>query len=564
MRVRTDRGERDVLLGSRTVVDGELTVIDWQQAPLAEVFFREQAGDAYAIDVGGRDVAGTLLDRRLLRIEEGALVGLTAVEAAREVLPGRAIRGGASRAPITVDDLDPLQRAAVELPRRRSLCVRGPAGVGKTVVALHRLAHLTREAARDGRPMKALVLVPSEGLRRLCLRLWDRIGGEGLPEMATVDDWIAARARRAFPGLPSRTSRNASAAVIRLKRHPAVRQVLAELGSGRPRRRDLLQLWGDRPRLERIVAAAGGALGDSSIDGAILHTRAQFTATTEEEYAHVDADRLVTVDRRAIDDGTPMEDAGTLDAEDCPVLLELAAARKLRPKLPRYHAIALDEVQLLAPMELAAIARARAPGGTIIASGDSRQQTDDSAWFAGFAAAMDELGATDHADVELIHNYRSAPAIAELVENVIDARPSEPDPSWVVTSSFPTACHQTSALIEVLGALVDRDPTMTIGVIARDADRARTAAARLARGLDLSLVLDGEFTFEPGVVVTSVAEAQGLELDVVVVPDASRAVYPDATDARRALYVAGSRAIDWLWITSVGPLTPLLCYPLPP
>jgi len=55
-------------------------------------------------------------------------------------------------------------------------------------------------------------------------------------------------------------------------------------------------------------------------------------------------------------------------------------------------------------------------------------------------------------------------------------------------------------------------------------------------------VLDGEVTFEPGVVVTSVAEAQGLELDVVVVPDTSRAVYPDAVAARRALYVAGSRA----------------------
>jgi len=47
-------------------------------------------------------------------VRGGALVGLAVVEAARDVLPRRAIRGGASRAPITVDDLDPLQRAAVE------------------------------------------------------------------------------------------------------------------------------------------------------------------------------------------------------------------------------------------------------------------------------------------------------------------------------------------------------------------------------------------------------------------------------------------------------------------
>jgi DNA helicase-2/ATP-dependent DNA helicase PcrA len=60
------------------------------------------------------------------------------------------------------------------------------------------------------------------------------------------------------------------------------------------------------------------------------------------------------------------------------------------------------------------------------------------------------------------------------------------------------------------------------------------------------------------VVVTSVAEAQGLEFDVVVVPDASSTAYPDTPTARRALYVAMTRAVDWLWLTTVGSWSPML------
>ncbi len=88
-----------------------------------------------------------------------------------------------------------------------------------------------------------------------------------------------------------------------------------------------------------------------------------------------------------------MEDAHTFDAEDVPVLFELVrrGALPIADKLPFYDHIVVDEAQLRAPLELAAIGDALAPGGTITLAGDHRQATDETAYFAGWAAARAEV-----------------------------------------------------------------------------------------------------------------------------------------------------------------------------
>ncbi len=482
LRLATGGRVRDVLLANRGLVARDLTVVDWRASPLAEVFFRHREGDNYEIEAGDRELTGRVLARSLLRIERGR------VDIVRPGahLPGRPVRGGAGRAPITIDDLDADQRAAVLKPDPASVLVRGAAGVGKTLVALHRAAHLAlRAAARGDVQWRAVALVPSEGLRRLWLILWDRLG-EGALEVATFDDWIAARARAAFRHLPARLSQNASASLIRLKRHPAVASVLPDLiaarGRARTGRPDLLHLWGDKRLLERVLTAAGGELGARAVGDSMLHTRIQFTDTTEKEYRHVDADRLVTVDGRAIDDGTPMEDAGSLDVEDCAVLLELARLRGQPPRLERYDHIILDEAQLLAPLELDAVRAALRPGGRVTVAGDERQVSDDSAWFAGWDASLARLGVADADRTELAHNYRSAPPIARAAEALAAGLPVEADAAHLTTTRFAGDFYQAYALCEALDALSAAD--LTIGVIARDADGARRVHRALSLGLD--------------------------------------------------------------------------------
>ncbi len=587
----TERGRRELLLGPRTQLEGGVPVLDWRTAPLAEPFFRHGPGEAYELPTGAE---GRVIERWLVVGRGGleALIGDDRVvtrggerpaarpgpaparelERASGEPAGEDARDGIVRGRLPV--LDPEQQAAVDLAADTSLVLDGEAGVGKTLVALYRVAALERRAEARSRRFRAVVLVPTEGLRRLVRVLAERLGIRRL-ELALVEDWLAERARRAFAGLPARRSEGATAAVIALKRHPAVRAVLDDFLGWKPPRgveRDdklprsrmrLYHLFGDRDRLARVVEASGGALPERAIAQVMQHTRTQFEATTERAHRHVDADRLVALDGRALDAGTPTQDAGTVDAEDLPVLFELMRRGALpEVELDRYDHIVVDEAQLRSPLELAAIGDALAPAGTVTLAGDHRQATDESAWFAGWEAARAELRRPRWAHATLAITYRSVPAIGAFARAIVAGAarvPPEPPPDPAVwATACPGTLAQAAMLCWHLDALIAREPWRQICVVARTPEHARRLHAELSRGLDPVLVLDGDFRFEPGIVVTTGAAVSGLEFDCVAIPDLTPGFYPAAPELARALYVAATRARDWLWLLTPEAWSPLV------
>ena len=566
--VETDRGPRTYLLGPRTAMDVTPPMLDWRTAPLAEAFFRAAPGEPYEVETAGRVQEGKVTERWI--VGRHRMIGDTEVVTAdgRSEVPRPAPRPG----PVPVREalvvLDPEQQRAVDLPGDTSLVVDGEAGVGKTLVALYRVASLERRARAHSRRFRALVLVPTEGLRRLCRLLADRLQIEKL-EIAVLDDWLIDRAHKTFPGLPKRTSEGATAQVIALKRHPAVRGVLGDFIGWKPpkdaddklprSRMRLLHLWGDHDRLQRIIDASG--LPARAIAATQKHTRIQFETTTEKQFSHVDADRLVALDGRKLDAGTTMEDAHTFDAEDVPVLFEMVRRGVLpQPKsgdLPQYDHIVMDEAQLRAPMELAAIGDALAKHGTITLAGDHRQATDETAYFAGWDAAKREVRAQRWADITLAVTYRSVPAIADFARTFLlpEDPPAEPA---VWASQYDGTLAQAAQLCWQLDALLTRDPWRQICVIARTPEHARRLHAELGRGLDPVLVLDGDFRFEPGIVVTTAAAVSGLEFDAVIVPDLNASFWPSSPELARSLYVAATRARDWLWVLTPDSWSPLV------
>ena len=577
--VTTERGDRTYLLGPRTQVDAAAVMLDWRTAPLAEAFFRYRPGEPYEIEAGDKTASGRVVARWVIAQHGDVLVGED------RVIDRTSVRATPRPQPVPTPPvdrtvlpvLDPEQQAVVDLPADTSLVIDGEAGVGKTLVALFRIASLEQRARAASRRFRALVLVPTVGLRRLVRILADRLA-IGRLEIAVVDDWLIERARAAFPGLPRRISEDAGAQVIALKRHPAVRIALDDFVGWKPPRTDdklarsrvrLLHLFGDQDRLERIVAASAGALPQRAVAQVMAHTRIQFETATEKAFAHVDADRLVALDGRRLDAGTPMNDVHTFDAEDVPVLFELARRRALpAAELPVYDHIVVDEAQLRAPMELAAIGDALAPHGTVTLAGDHRQATDETAWFAGWPVARAELGRRRWAEATLAITYRSVAAISTFARAISDGAtgvgrgpvvPAEPpaDPA-VWASRCAGALGQAAALCWHLDQLITRDPWREICVIARTPEHARRLAAELSRGLDPSLVLDGDFQFRPGVVVTTAAAVSGLEFDTVVIPDLTPAFYPATPELARALYVAATRARDWLWILTPETWSPLV------
>jgi len=525
--------------------------------------------------------------------------------------------------------LDAQQRALLDREAHAPLVVLGSAGCGKTTVALHRVAMLCKKGFAPGR---VLVLVPEPGLRRLSERILADLGVEGVlvstfddwirGEARRVFPWLPAREAPDPPFAASRLKRHPALfasidalldditretagrmdrllaargsirAALEARREPilADRLDLAEkalAGSVPDSRRRLIaegfreerrklarvkvdhrRLVGDRALLDSAVQASAGELSASLVAQVTEHTNRQLDEPSEVRFAHVNADRLVTLDGRSLDDGTPEAAAGTVDVEDYAILFELLWRKTGRSgtragELSRYAHIVLDEAQELAPIELKVIGRAVEKGGSITVAGDAAQRIDKTGHFASWEAVMEALG-VQSTPALLETAYRSPRPILEFAHAVLGPQAPEVMPraakegAKVVRTVVPSEGHAAAVLCEALRRLRDREPEAQIAVIAREAGPARALHEALSRALHVRLVLDGDFSFGPGVDVTEVAQVKGLEFDHVIVPDATAAVYPDTPENRRMLHVAATRASRRLWVVSPGVPSPIL------
>ncbi len=341
-------------------------------------------------------------------------------------------------------------------------------------------------------------------------------------------------------------------------------------------RRKLDRMVGDRQRLlldrallMKAVERSDGELDAGMVDAVIAHTAAQVSTTTEEAFADVDPERMATLDHRAIDDGTPTEAAGTIDAEDYALLFELlrlktGSMKTGKNKFPRYTHLVVDEAQDLAPVELTVLGNALRDDGSVTVAGDQAQQIDPSVVFTGWDPVLAHLGVEKSSPIELRTSYRCPRPIATFGQHVLGPL-APPDPpsaaregAEVVQAHFPNEGHAAIFLTDALADLIKREPHAGVAVIARNPDSARRMHGALTQSLRAHLVLDGEFEFGPGIHVTDVSQVKGLEFDYVVLPDVSTNHYPDQDDARRALHVAATRAVYQLCVQSSGKRSGLL------
>ncbi len=585
LRLQTAGHLLDVLIGGTTRINPGVSTLDWKTAPLAEVFFAYGEGEDYEIEIGDRALGGRLIQKNVLTWKGEALVRLecsegTAVATGQgwEMLadpghPRLKSRAPAARLPFRSPlavDLDPAQQKIVDLPADVQTLILGEAGFGKTTVALHRLLALKAQAPEG---FRAAVMVPTHGLRRLTQLMLERKGERDI-EVWTYDQWALAAARKAFPDLPHRESQSTSAEVIQFKRHGAIEGVLADFAQEHPSpaqdedrphrskaratRADLEVFFGDSAWMDKVVAASGSELVPRTVKELTLHTRVQFRDPAETEYAHVDRASLMSVDGRGLDEGTPNEDAGSVDPEDYAVMFELArlraSAQRSKPlNLATYDALLVDEAQEFAPLELRLLGRSLNPRGSVIVAGDAAQQVDPTSHFAGWDQVMNELGAAEHQAATLAISYRCPPEVTAFARSLIDQGPAPVGPTMAITRALhDNGCHLALWLTEELRRIRTEDPAGSVAIVCRSDLTAKNVARTLNHGVTVRLALDGDFDFSPGITVTSVQEVKGLEFDVVIVPDAQASTYPPTPQSRRALYVAVTRATHHLGLAAVG------------
>ncbi len=580
---------KDYLLGSATLLDttASVRIVDWRVAPVARIFYRQREGDAYEESFPGREVEGTVEARRVVVFEHGRLSRIvldgttlardeagewqraTDVTALASGGAGTAVRPGR---PIEVTALlDREQYAAIHAPPEQPLVVLGSAGSGKTTVALHRLARLAAEDPARYPLERAAVVVPEEGLARLSRRLLAPLGASAT-QVQTLDAWAEARARRVFGKLP-RLWRDAPGVVVALKRHPALHDALrdrlaklapAQLTLARLRKR-LADAFTDRTFLGGLVERAGGELSRSAIEETVRHTMQQLAEPLKLQLRSVtDAARKRAIDGRTIDAATPDELAGTIDVEDLPILLFVAAWRATNRATndARLAHLVVDEAEDFSLFELFVLGRQLVAPPSVTLSGDEAQQTSSA--FAGWSRSVEALGSAGALTCRLEVSYRCPRPVVEMARTILGplassaASTTARDGVPVGRHVFPEEAHAQLFLTTVLRDLVDREPQAAIAVLARDDEGAARVFAIVQDVPATRLVRGGDFSFEPGVDITSVDDAKGLEFDYVIVPDATAAAYPLTNDARRRLHVAATRTSHQLWILAGGAPTPII------
>lgn len=253
------------------------------------------------------------------------------------------------------------------------------------------------------------------------------------------------------------------------------------------------------------------------------------------------------------------DDPAVIDKEDEAIFLRLYQLKKGWLKGPNgrlsYDHLMLDEVQDFSHLEVAVLMNAVSPGRPVTLAGDAAQKIDRESGFVSWEDLLDDLGAKDSRIVPLQVAYRSTVEIMRLSRDVLG--PAAEEESKALRHGAPVELHRFSDpgqavgfLGEALRDLARREPQANIAVIARHPNQAGMYYDGLKKSEipRLSLVLEQDFSFAPGVEVTEIRQVKGLEFDYVILVDVNKDTYPDDEESRHLLHVGATRGAHQLWI----------------
>jgi superfamily I DNA/RNA helicase len=239
----------------------------------------------------------------------------------------------------------------------------------------------------------------------------------------------------------------------------------------------------------------------------------------------------------------------------------------------RYKHIVVDEAQDLSPEAIRSLAAAIPADGSLTLFADYAQQ------IYGQRVSWRSCGLTVAKTEEFLDNYRNSPEIARLaiamakMPHFLDSADLvEPRAPQRAAGAKPTLVQYSSADVEanaVAANATSFGKVSRVGILTRTRAEAR-AASRGIRGVrTLHENLD-QWEITAGVYAGTYHSAKGLEFDVVFLPFCGADRCPDAETVAafgydeaasresRLLYVGVTRARDELVITHTGKLTPLL------
>jgi DNA helicase-2/ATP-dependent DNA helicase PcrA len=266
------------------------------------------------------------------------------------------------------------------------------------------------------------------------------------------------------------------------------------------------------------------------------------------------------------------EATGELDPEDDALLLrawQLRVGPLLGPggRPLRYRHAVLDEVQDFSPLEVQVLLDCLDRESSITLAGDTQQHVMQTSGFSSWSDFFVRLGIEGSAVETLKVSYRSSEEIVRFAFSLLGGLQEEEGLPETTRSGPPVELFRftdrgacVAFLADALRDLMRSEPLASIAVLTPSAEASLAFADALGRSEvpSLRLVVDQDFTFSPGIEVTEIEQAKGLEFDYVILVDATAVNFPDLPATRRLLHVGATRAVHQLWLTTVGTPSPLL------
>jgi DNA helicase-2/ATP-dependent DNA helicase PcrA len=505
--------------------------------------------------------------------------------------------------------LDKQQYSLLHKNLHGPLLVIGGAGSGKTTVALHRIASLC--AKRKFFPNQVMVVVPHKGLIKLSKILLSKIGLHKV-RVREGSEFFESEARRLIDELPKRVCYATPLGASLLKRHVSfmkllevwlkteeqrIADVLEEFSQDIPLdekfmsmkgailarlvqierqveltpiqkieftrlkqevfnvRSNLLEIYTDKELLNCMKELSNNIITDGMIRDLFTHTSWQMKDREREDFTDN------TLDGRSVNEGTQFEVQGTIDQEDFPLLLKLLEMKTgqvigVDASMKKFKHVVLDEAQELSPVELNVLSHTVTDDGNLTVAGDAAQQVDATISFESWEQTLMHMGVEDTSAQELKISYRSPQSIIDFSHDVLGPYSTGHKPECtrvgapVKKTTIQHRAHGSMIIQSTLDDLMRREPKASIAIICNKEETAKAFYEELKELGKVRYVEDSDFSFNPGVDVTTIEQIRGLEFDYVVIPDADRENYPDDPRARKRLHLASTRAIHQLWVLS--------------
>jgi DNA helicase II / ATP-dependent DNA helicase PcrA len=632
MRLKEDGRERDVLIGRGTHIDARngVRIVDWRHAPVSQLYYRYAEGSAYEETFADREVSGEMLVRRTVTIDEAKLLriqtpqgtfvrkedGWRSLDQRTVALSGgqgTAARPDHTRGKLGVGPdgqqrldrhlpeiaalLDPRQFELISMPSAGVVVIQGGAGSGKTTIGLHRMAYLAYRDRQRFTPDRMLVITYGIALRAYISAVLPSLGVEGVP-VVTLGDWAESLRKVTVPWLECSYDDDTPSSVTKLKKHPAILELLVERGklaAANPRTpkgsRGVVGVWADvltdlellRSRVRAAEAADEGSPRMTDLELTLAHRwctdKCQAVIESDprdhesgEESAEESEDEQER--RRGIDGKPTDEDRVLIDREDDILFLRLhqimigplKKGRSQKNQSGLYEHLFVDEAQDLAPVELAVLMGCTTPARSVTLAGDTAQKLFLDNGFSDWRSVLTSLGLATTEIEPLRIAYRSTAEVLEFARDVLGPL-ADPEPplaprhgSPVEAHVFPQAGAAVAFLADALRTLFAVEPRATVGILTRFPEQADAYfdGLRRAEVPNLRRVRAQEFSFRPGIDVTEIKQVKGLEFDYVVLADVNDAVFPPTDEVRHLLHIGATRAAHQLWVLVTGKPSKLL------